>query len=127
MSFELGSSPTHPGFNQCRGKRDVQPIPIMRSIPTSESAILFSEKVVIDTNLQDGGCIQGFRVTGSSTFVLDMVLFADDEGVGQCTPHNGSIHNFLTASDGKGFVNFVLATDGRFGGCVQQLRLRRVG
>jgi hypothetical protein len=94
-------------------------------MPTKESDIKFSDEIVVNTDSRQGGCIQEFKLSGNQTVALDVAFWADDEGTGQCTPYNAIPDRPLTVVNGGTFTRLVVAPDQRYGGCLQQLKLRK--
>jgi hypothetical protein len=114
------SNPNEPG--QCKGNHGVRRIPITLGIPRDEGRISFSDVIVVDTDDASGGCFETFALGGRNDVALDIKFHGDDEP-SQCVPHLPDTH--LTVAYGGPPVTLFVDTDRRWGGCVQQLRLRK--
>lgn len=109
---------------QCKGRLGrPRQIPILSSIPMSETDITFSPFIGVDTDDASGGCYMTFSLSGRTDIALDIWFWPEDDP-GQCEPAMRPDSDPLTVVQGAPATLFV-DTDRRWGGCVQQMRLRR--
>jgi hypothetical protein len=114
------SNPNEPG--QCKGSHGTRRIPLTVGMPPDEGHIQFSDVMIVDTDDGSGGCFQTFSLSGRNDVELDIKFYGDDDP-SQCVPHLPETH--LTVRYGAEPVTLFIDTDRRWGGCVQQLRLRK--
>lgn len=83
----------------------------------------FGRVMILNMDSRPGGCEITFRLEGAPAVKLQLEIYPDDDGVGQC-PDNPvkNTPKLFEASVGNP-LKIRLDTDGRYGGCVLKFRL----
>lgn len=123
VGFDVRWTPSG-DYNQCKGRQGVRRVPTTTDLGAFEEPP-FSDALGIDTDDASGGCYETFELVPGARMELD-VKFGGDDDPSQCgLPSPVPASGFWTVAPGQS-LRFLIDTDRRYGGCVQQLRLRPI-